>query len=290
MTRQAVLIATLLGAATCGHEQPVQPSTRLTVTAISPAAATPQGTVFVSGTGFQSGAQVTLDGVAATNVQVFGSTTISAVSPAHAAGAVDVVVTNPDGERAVLARGFTFTSLPPPTVTSFGANSGLTSGGGDIRIRGTGFQAGAIIAFDGRPALLQFGIQSTMIVVSAPAHQAGQVDVVITLPDGQSVSVGDAFTYVQPSFSDFNGDWTGSDGIETDGDFLSFTIRDNLLRRVACRGTEIVFATPPSTDGGLFTAVVDGAVVFTGGLVSANSATGTINIGACTNKGWFAAR
>jgi len=289
MPRWAVLTITLFAAAACGHEQPAQPSMRLTVTAISPAEANPQGTVSVSGTGFQAGAQVTFDNEAATNIQVFGNTQIRAVSPWHSAGVVDLVVTNPDGERAVLPRGFTFTPMPLPIVTSFATNSGLTSGGGDIRINGTQFLAGVTVAFDGRPALLQIVVPPTLIIVSAPAHEAGRVDVVITQPDGQSVNVRDAFTYVLPTFSDFNGDWTGWDGIESDG-VVNFTIRDNLLRRVACRGTEIVFATPPPTDQGLFTAVVDGAVVVTGGLVSANFATGTINIGACTNKGWFASR
>jgi len=287
MARLAVLGITLLCGMSCGGA-PAQPSTRLSVTAISPAAATAEGTVFVTGTGFQAGAQLTLDGVA-THIQIFGSTQMSAVTPMHAAGVVDVVVTNPDGERAVLAQGFRFDALPPPTVTTFETNRGLITGGGDIRIRGTGFRPGAIVAFDGQPAVHQIDVQPTLIIVSTPPHQAGSVDVVITQRDGQSVSVRDAFTYVLPEFSDFNGDWTGWDGIESDG-VVSFTIRENRLQRVACRGTELVFAAPPSTDQGLFTAVVDGAVVFTGGLVSATSATGTINIAPCANKGWYASR
>jgi IPT/TIG domain len=294
MTRRAALIATLLGASACAP--PAQPSPKpLAITSVSPTAALEEQTVFVSGTGFLPGAQLTLDGVA-TNVQVFGTTQIRAVSPPHAPGVVDVVVTNPDGQRAVLAHAFTFVlaipgpPLPPPTPTVIDTTTGLTSGGGDIRIHGAGFQLGATIVFDGRPALLQFGVSPTLITVSAPAHAVGQVDVTITNPDGQSASMRNAFTYVPPAFSDFNGDWTGSDGIETDGDYLRFTIRDNLLRSVACRGTEVVFATPPSTSQGAFTAIVDGAVVITGGLAAADSATGTINIGTCANKGWFARR
>ncbi|MCX6809834.1 MAG: PKD domain-containing protein [Candidatus Berkelbacteria bacterium] len=51
---------------------------------------------------------VTFGGVAATNIIVVNSTTITATTPAHAAGAVDVVVTNPDTTTGTLAGGYTY--------------------------------------------------------------------------------------------------------------------------------------------------------------------------------------
>jgi hypothetical protein len=45
------------------------------------------------------------------------STTITATTPAHAAGAVSVTVTNSDGQSGTLASGYTYTSTPP--VISF---------------------------------------------------------------------------------------------------------------------------------------------------------------------------
>ena len=48
--------------------------------------------ITVTGTGFLAGATVTMGGTAASNVTVVNSTTITATTPAHAAGAVNVVV------------------------------------------------------------------------------------------------------------------------------------------------------------------------------------------------------
>lgn len=65
-------------------------------------------TVTLQGTGFATGASVAFGGVAATNVVVSSSTRVSAAVPAHAAGDVDVVVTNADGQSATLRSGFTY--------------------------------------------------------------------------------------------------------------------------------------------------------------------------------------
>ncbi len=50
--------------------------------------------VTITGTGFLAGATVSLGGTPATGVTVVSSTSITATTPAHAAGAVDVVVSN----------------------------------------------------------------------------------------------------------------------------------------------------------------------------------------------------
>jgi len=65
--------------------------------------------VVLTGQGFRTGATVTIGGVAATSVVVVNSTTITAVTGAHAPGAVDVVVTLPDGRTDTLVGGFTYT-------------------------------------------------------------------------------------------------------------------------------------------------------------------------------------
>lgn len=62
----------------------------------------------IYGTGFGDGATVTIGGVAATSVVVVNQLTITCTTPAHAAGAVDVVVTNLDGGTATLTNGYTY--------------------------------------------------------------------------------------------------------------------------------------------------------------------------------------
>jgi len=53
--------------------------------------------------------RVKFGGTTATGVTVTNSTTITATTPAHTAGAVDVVVTNSDGKSGTLTGGFTYT-------------------------------------------------------------------------------------------------------------------------------------------------------------------------------------
>ena len=63
--------------------------------------------VTITGTGFQAGATVSLGGTAATGVAV--SSTSITTTAGHAAGAVNVVVTNTDGQSGTLSNGYTWT-------------------------------------------------------------------------------------------------------------------------------------------------------------------------------------
>ena len=87
-----------------------------TVNSISPAAGTTSGgtAVTISGNHFATGATVTFGGAAAGTINVISGTTITATTPAHALGAVNVVVTNPPGLSGTLAGGYTYTSGPEP--------------------------------------------------------------------------------------------------------------------------------------------------------------------------------
>ncbi len=95
-----------------------------TVSAISPNTGTANGgtAVTVTGKGFQSGAAVTIGGTAATSVTVVSSTSITAKTPAHAAGAADVVVKNTDNQAGSLSGGYTYTS------STGGGGSGAPAG------------------------------------------------------------------------------------------------------------------------------------------------------------------
>jgi hypothetical protein len=83
----------------------------------SPAGGTP---VTVSGTDFAAGAAVAIGGQPATNVNVNSSTSISATTPALAAGtANDLVVTNTDGTTGTLVKGFVADFVDVPNVNQF---------------------------------------------------------------------------------------------------------------------------------------------------------------------------
>ena len=79
--------------------------------------------ITMSGTSFLPGATVTFGPNPATQVVVDDSSTITAVTPPGATGAVAVGVRNPDGQFATLASGFTYIEVPGYFVKSFPANA-----------------------------------------------------------------------------------------------------------------------------------------------------------------------
>jgi hypothetical protein len=88
-----------------------------TVSSVAPSSGPTAGgtAVTITGTDFVSGATVTLGGTAATGVTVVNDTTITATTAAHAVGAVDVVVTNPDTQSGTLTNGRPPTGQREPT-------------------------------------------------------------------------------------------------------------------------------------------------------------------------------
>jgi hypothetical protein len=99
--------------------QPPAPAPAPVVSSVTPNSGITAGgtSLTISGNSFVSGATVTLGGAAATNVNVLNGTTITATTPAHAAGAVNLVVSNPDNQSATLSNGFTYTTPAPPPET-----------------------------------------------------------------------------------------------------------------------------------------------------------------------------
>jgi len=173
------------------------------ISGISPTSGPTAGgtTVTISGTGFARGATVAFGGTAATNVNVLGSTTITAATPAHTSGLVNVVVTNPGGESGTSVNAFTYTvvPLPAPTVTSVTPTSGPTAGGTSITITGSGFVSGATVLLGETAASNVVVNNSTTIAATTPPHAAGDVNLTVTNSDGQSGSKVNAFTYNAPS-------------------------------------------------------------------------------------------
>lgn len=83
-------------------------------------------TVTITGANFVATPTVTFGGSSATNVVRVNATTLTCTTPAHAAGAVDVVVTNPDTQTGTGTGAFTY--IAPAAATS--SNCSITSGCG----------------------------------------------------------------------------------------------------------------------------------------------------------------
>ena len=97
------------------------------------------------------------------------------------------------------------------------------------------------------------------------------------------------YTFAPPESFDFNGTWESYSDATADEPNFVFTIQNNQLASVTCRGAApITFATPP--------AIVDGAFEFTladgprmaGRIVARDAAKGDLNLAACGPLSWGA--
>jgi hypothetical protein len=166
-----------------------------TVTVISPSAGPIGGgaAVTVSGTGFATGLILKLGGTQA-SYGSFTSTSISATTPAHAVGIVDVTVTDSYGQTGTLAGGFTY--LNAPGVTSVSPGAGPSAGGGTYTVYGTNFSTPTVII--GGNSVTPNSWTTTSAVFTLPAHVVGVVDVTVKNIDSQQWTLSGAFTYVDP--------------------------------------------------------------------------------------------
>ncbi|GAA2744146.1 hypothetical protein GCM10009868_20680 [Terrabacter aerolatus] len=156
------------------------------VTALSTVAGPVRGGTAVSITGLHlTGAtRVTFGGAPAT-FTVVSPTTITATTPAHAAGIVGVVVTTPWGTSPQSAV-TTFAFDPVPTLTALSPQIGPPAGGTVVTLTGTGLTRATAVRFGAAAATNLVRVSDTSLRVTTPAHVPEQVDVVVTTPGGTS--------------------------------------------------------------------------------------------------------
>jgi hypothetical protein len=300
LTPRTLLASTMLliaASSGCGQRLPSSPSLGgLAVTAVSPNIGLTDGTtvVTISGSGFQPGATVSLDGLS-THATFVSSTSITATPPAHTAGWVELVVTNPDGQKATLFTGYRYVagatpSGAIPSVTTVFPNRGTTAGGTPVSISGNGFQAGATVTIGGAVATAYY-VNSNRIEAFAPARAAGMVGVVVTNPDGQTATVAGGYTYASPQSFDFNGAWRGGAGTEFEID-LVFTVRNDLLISFSCGKSPAVAVVPPvAVSSGEFSFLGNDGTRFSGTILADDLMAGSISLPLCTaTTRWIAWR
>jgi hypothetical protein len=177
------------------------------ITSVDPAGGVPTGgtTVVITGSGFTGVTGLT--GVKfgiedATSYTVDSNTQITAISPAQAAGLVDIVVTSPVGASPIVtADNYTYFAAGgiAPSITSLTPTIGTSAGGTTVVITGTGFTGVTGVngvKFDGVNATSYSVDSNTQITAVSPAHAVGIVDVVVTNPAGSSSIVdADKYTY-----------------------------------------------------------------------------------------------
>jgi alpha-tubulin suppressor-like RCC1 family protein len=176
--------------------QPVPPPI---VTKVSPAKGPVTGgtTVKITGTDFTGATAVKFGSINASSFKVNSATSITATSPAEAAGIVHVRVTAAGLTSAIATKDrFKFT----PTITKVSPNSGSKAGGTTVTISGTGFALGktaTVFKFGTPKATSVECASSTTCTAVTPAHAVGPVDVKATVNKVSSPknAPADQFTY-----------------------------------------------------------------------------------------------
>ena len=165
-----------------------------TLTTVSPSVGPLAGgtAVTITGTNFAAPAQVTFNGVAATNVVVVSATTITCQTPAGSAGQVPVAITV-NGVTRTLANAFTY--QPAPVLAGLTPNSGPQAGGTSVTIFGANFVAGAIVTFGGNAAANVVIVSPNSLTCVTPPGAAGTVAVSVNV-NGSAATLSNVFTYL----------------------------------------------------------------------------------------------
>ena len=158
--------------------------------------------VTVTGTFFRAGATVKFGNNNCQNVVVqMGGTALTCTTPTNTSGPVAVTVTNPDNQAGVLNNAFTYLApVPPPVVTGVSPSFGPVTGGTQVTVLGSNFQAGASVRFGTITAPAANVISPSAIVVTIPGQAGpGSVGVTVTNPDTQFSTLANGFSYFQPA-------------------------------------------------------------------------------------------
>ena len=164
---------------------------------------------------------------------------------------------------------------------------------------GTAFDLGATVTF-GAIMVARSGYDPRVagsfggsLIVNAPPHSPGLVDIIVTNPDRQAHRLVNAFEYRAQQSFDLNGDWGGggSGGSHIE---VALTIRNDVLviASWACDGgafTTVDLSSP--AEAGEFDAAAAGGFRISGRIVSPADAIGRITLPTCGGEhAWVAGR
>ena len=167
---------------------------------------------------------------------VLGDGTLTLLTPPHAAGSVDVVVSTFDGRSAAAA----YTYVAAPANLALAPDAGPVAGGQSVTVSGTGLGSATSLDWGGTalaPGAIadasHFAVNGNgTLAVSTPAHAAGPISVTVANPGGTSAPA--AYTYAgAPAITGLN---PGSGPVEGGN-------------QVVIAGTGLTGATRVSVDG-----------------------------------------
>jgi parallel beta-helix repeat protein len=170
------------------------PST-VTIAQLTPNSGPTAGSTSVAlvGVNFQADCTLLFGGIPATNVVYVNSENMTASTPAHAAGAVDVAAIC-GAESFNLPNGFTYLGAAPE-ITAVTPSFGSTRGGTTVRISGHDFAPDCWAFFDGVGARNVSVDGTTEMIATTQPHAAGTVAVSVRCRGNVQASLPQAFSY-----------------------------------------------------------------------------------------------
>jgi hypothetical protein len=170
--------------------------------------------VTVTGQHFTKVTRVDFGSSAGRSLKVLSGTELVVTTPEHAPGRVDVRVVTASGTSAVAAAG-RFSYIAPPAITKVSPAQGPTKGGSQVTITGSSFIRVTKVTFGGVKATIDKSLSPTVLLVTAPAGTAGQVDIRVSTAYGISASAAAGhFRYIAPKEALT---WTGPHRVDGDG-------------------------------------------------------------------------
>lgn len=179
--------------------------TPLTLDNIDPAAGPTTGGLLatVNGQNFIAGTTVFFDISEGTDIAVVSDTVITARTPPHPPGPVNVVVRYSSGATDTVRNAFTYHLAP--SLTNVSPNTGPVTGGTRVTVQGTNFVAGATLTVGGLPATDIAFVNANTLTATTPPHAGGAADVVERNPDGFNATLASGFTFgFAPTLTDIS--------------------------------------------------------------------------------------
>lgn len=205
-----------------------------TVTSIAPNSGSLAGntSVAITGTGFLGGATVDLGGASCSSVVVVSGTSLTCTTGAHAAGAVNLVVTNTDAQTGTLSSAYNYNQLSQAALTARASSTAIelnnsatlsTIGGSGTGMVSYTLSSGPC-ALSGT-TLTGTGVGTCMVIATkaADANYLGSNDTVVV-----SVSTPKFLTTPVPSVGVTSSNLTALNLGGTDGPALSTCMLDTL--------------------------------------------------------------
>ncbi len=148
-------------------------------------------TLSITGTGFVSGAVVTVGGAPCSVVTV-SPTLVTCTTPSGSSGAAFVIVKNSDGQTALSPSSYLYSAAP--SITSVNPTAGALAGGTTLTINGSGFFGSSTITVGGSTCASVNLITANQLTCALPAG-SGSASITVTNPDTQAGTLANAYTY-----------------------------------------------------------------------------------------------